>query len=222
MATVRPRPTCPTSTPSVPPPPALSREEEEEVIAILLLLLLECKGERRRQKRPFPCSFFEIALAMTLTRCATFLVAALCGGAAAFTPSPRVLLPAAGVRVASSAAPLGTSPQSYTTAAIALRHRSPSMGLFGLGWGEIGVLAVVGLLVFGPEKLAPMAKDIGEHEGRSSSKLHASKSASGLKEVADSFSEGLAEGNVNADELKAANPSVLETTAVKEEEKEKQ
>mmetsp|Transcript_47214 Transcript_47214/g.139276 ORF Transcript_47214/g.139276 Transcript_47214/m.139276 type:complete len:147 (-) Transcript_47214:341-781(-) len=146
---------------------------------------------------------------MTLTRCATFLVAALCGGAAAFTPSPRVLLPAAGVRVASSAAPLGTSPQSYTTAAIALRHRSPSMGLFGLGWGEIGVLAVVGLLVFGPEKLAPMAKDIG-------------KSASGLKEVADSFSEGLAEGNVNADELKAANPSVLETTAVKEEEKEKQ
>ena len=52
--------------------------------------------------------------------------------------------------------------------------------------------------------------------------MRAGKSASGLKEVADSFSEGLAEGNINADQLKAANPSVLETTTVKEEEKEKQ
>jgi len=69
------------------------------------------------------------------------------------------------------------------------------MGLFGLGWGEIGVLAVVGLLVFGPEKLAPMAKDIG-------------KSASGLKEVADSFSDGLKEGTVEADKLKIADPVV--------------
>lgn len=44
---------------------------------------------------------------------------------------------------------------------VSVRHLPPSMGLFGLGWGEIGVLAVVGLLVFGPEKLAPMAKNLG-------------------------------------------------------------
>lgn len=56
------------------------------------------------------------------------------------------------------------------------------MGLFGLGWAEIGVIGVLALLFFGPDKLAPLAKDFG-------------KSASGLKEVADSFAEGMAEGN---------------------------
>lgn len=40
-----------------------------------------------------------------------------------------------------------------------------------------------------------MAKDIG-------------KSASGLKEVADSFSDGLKEGTVEADKLKIADPVV--------------
>jgi len=83
------------------------------------------------------------------------------------------------------------------------------MGLFGLGWAEIGVLAAVGLLVFGPEKLAPLAKDIG-------------KSASGLKEVADSFSEGLSEGNVDVQKLKNAAPSVVTDTSAKEEEEKKQ
>jgi len=55
------------------------------------------------------------------------------------------------------------------------------MGLFGLGWPEIAVIGTLTLLFFGPERLAPLAKDLG-------------KSASGLKEVADSFSEGMAEG----------------------------
>ena len=55
------------------------------------------------------------------------------------------------------------------------------MGLFGLGWAEIGVIGVIALFFFGPEKLAPLAKDLG-------------KSSAGLKEVADSFAAGMAEG----------------------------
>jgi len=55
------------------------------------------------------------------------------------------------------------------------------MGLFGLGWGEIGVIGVIALFLLGPDKLAPLAKDFG-------------KQASGLKEVAESFKEGVAEG----------------------------
>ena len=54
------------------------------------------------------------------------------------------------------------------------------MGLFGLGWAEIGVIGVIALFLLGPERLAPLAKDFG-------------KQASGLKEVAESFQEGLAE-----------------------------
>ena len=73
------------------------------------------------------------------------------------------------------------------------------MGLFGLGWAEIGVIGVLALLFFGPERLAPLAKDLG-------------KSASGLKEVADSFAEGMSEGETGvsadggADAIKSASP----------------
>ena len=73
------------------------------------------------------------------------------------------------------------------------------MGLFGLGWGEIGVIGVLALLFFGPDRLGGLAKDLG-------------KSAAGLKEVMPditdakdaalsaakdvtaSFQEGMAEG----------------------------
>ena len=83
------------------------------------------------------------------------------------------------------------------------------MGLFGLGWGEIGVVAVLGLLFFGPERLVPLAKDLG-------------KSASGLKEVADSFSEGMAEGNTGvssdggASAIKSAQDETVQVAEVKE------
>ena len=35
------------------------------------------------------------------------------------------------------------------------------MGLFGLGYPEIAVIALVGVALLGPEKLIPMAKDLG-------------------------------------------------------------
>lgn len=36
-----------------------------------------------------------------------------------------------------------------------------SMGLFGLGLGELAVIAGVGILFFGPSKIADMGKDLG-------------------------------------------------------------
>lgn len=74
-------------------------------------------------------------------------------------------------------------PLAATPMPRAAMRRVPAarMGLFGLGWAEIGVIGVLALLFFGPEKLAPLAKDLG-------------KSASGLKEVTDSFAEGMSEG----------------------------
>ena len=41
------------------------------------------------------------------------------------------------------------------------RSSAPTMGLFGLGWAEIGVIGVLALLFFGPDKLAPLARDLG-------------------------------------------------------------
>ena len=98
------------------------------------------------------------------------------------------------------------------------------MGLFGLGYPEIAVIALVGVALLGPEKLIPMAKDLGSAlppsntlrpESRDLScwrdapaapparvvltltlTLVAGKSAGGLKEVSDSFQQGMAEGEV--------------------------
>ena len=63
------------------------------------------------------------------------------------------------------------------------------MGLFGLGWPELAVVGVIALFFFGPEKLAPIAKDLG-------------KSAGNLKEISDSFSDGLKEGTANAQQIR--------------------
>ncbi len=67
------------------------------------------------------------------------------------------------------------------------------MGLFGLGWPEIAVVGILGLLLFGPERLAPFAKDLG-------------KSASGLKEVTDSFAEGMKARAACTTRARAASP----------------
>ena len=39
---------------------------------------------------------------------------------------------------------------------------SVQMGLFGLGWAEIGVIGILALFIFGPERLAPFAKEFGK------------------------------------------------------------
>lgn len=36
------------------------------------------------------------------------------------------------------------------------------MGLFGLGWAEIGIIGVIALFVFGPDRLVPFARDLGK------------------------------------------------------------
>ena len=110
------------------------------------------------------------------------------------------------------------------------------MGLFGLGWAEIGVIGVLALLFFGPDKLAPLAKDFGLctpcplcllHAQALTAwldrALHTGKSASGLKEVADSFAEGMAEGATGvstdggANAIKsAADTETVQSAEVKE------
>ena len=35
------------------------------------------------------------------------------------------------------------------------------MGLFGLGWAEIGVIGVLALFLLGPDRLIPYAKELG-------------------------------------------------------------
>mmetsp|Transcript_118655 Transcript_118655/g.215662 ORF Transcript_118655/g.215662 Transcript_118655/m.215662 type:complete len:196 (+) Transcript_118655:74-661(+) len=95
------------------------------------------------------------------------------------------------VSMAPMRTPLATKPL-YPRASSA-----PVMSLFGLGPGEIAVIAVIAIFVIGPEALAPMAKDLG-------------KSASSLKEVTDSFKEGMAEAETGVS--KDAGTKAIQTT----------
>lgn len=143
---------------------------------------------------------------MTSASLLLLLIACFATTASAF--SPGVTSRPALKQQLSSASSSTTIAVTFPAAAVAARAAcvqpraaagSVQMGLFGLGWAEIGVIGVLALLFFGPERLAPLAKDLG-------------KSASGLKEVADSFAEGMSEGETGvsadggADAVKSASP----------------
>mmetsp|Transcript_2612 Transcript_2612/g.3486 ORF Transcript_2612/g.3486 Transcript_2612/m.3486 type:complete len:148 (-) Transcript_2612:205-648(-) len=67
-----------------------------------------------------------------------------------------------------------------------------TMGLFGLGVPEIGVILVAAAFLLGPEKLAEFGKDAGKIAGE-------------LKEVPKEFSKGLEEGEAKARSIQAEN-----------------
>ena len=135
-----------------------------------------------------------------MMKLAGLLLLALAPSASAFALAVRPAIclargPALGPPSAHVAAPVPLARSARAPA----RTSSARMGLFGLGWPEIGVIAVLALLFFGPERLAPMAKDLG-------------KSASNLKEITESFSEGMAEAD--AEKVKIVDGNAEETVEV--------
>ena len=72
-------------------------------------------------------------------------------------PALRVVAPAR----ARSAAALPTAIVAAPRQAQIRARGEVRMGLFGLGWPEIGVITVIAVFFFGPDKLAPMAKEFG-------------------------------------------------------------
>lgn len=64
-----------------------------------------------------------------------------------------------------------------------------TMGLFGLGAPEIGVILVAAAFLLGPEKLAEFGKDAGKIAGE-------------LKEVPKEFQKGMEEGEAQAKAVK--------------------
>ena len=64
-----------------------------------------------------------------------------------------------------------------------------TMGLFGLGAPELGVIAIAAAFLLGPQKLAELGKDAGKIAGE-------------LKEVPKEFQAGMAEGEKQARAIK--------------------
>ena len=70
-------------------------------------------------------------------------------------------------------------------ASLIKQRKKPLHDLLGLGPAEIAVTLVVGLVLFGPETLKSLSKDVG-------------KAAAELKEIPKTFKEGMEEGAESA------------------------
>jgi sec-independent protein translocase protein TatA len=103
-------------------------------------------------------------------------------------------VPASPSFVVSRTVPATTSVEAYQPAALQRQRKSmaqvQTMGLFGLGPAEIGIIAVAAAFLLGPEKLASLGKDAGKIAGE-------------LKEVPKEFQKGLEEGEAAAKAMKA-------------------
>jgi len=83
------------------------------------------------------------------------------GGASGFVlpTQPGLCRPGRpGTAAAAVSTPTVLHPQAVPTRAAAAPAQ---MGLFGLGYPELAVIGLVGIVLLGPERLVPMAKDLG-------------------------------------------------------------
>ena len=116
---------------------------------------------------------------------AIILLFSFLGNATAFAPSP--LLKNGGGIV--SRTTTTTTTTEYQPASLQRQRKSvgqiQTMGLFGLGAPEIGVILVAAAFLLGPDKLASLGKDAGKIAGE-------------LKEVPKEFQAGMAEGEAQA------------------------
>jgi sec-independent protein translocase protein TatA len=121
-----------------------------------------------------------------LTTAVVLLLSAF-GNVSAFAPSSSKF----GVPSTRIAAP---SAQTFYQPAALQRQRHSvaqvqTMGIFGLGPAEVGIILVVAAFILGPEKLAEFGKDAGKIAGE-------------LKEVPKEFQAGMAEGEAQAKVIK--------------------
>eukprot|EP00531_Pseudo-nitzschia_arenysensis_P020037 CAMPEP_0116143806 /NCGR_PEP_ID=MMETSP0329-20121206/15647_1 /TAXON_ID=697910 /ORGANISM="Pseudo-nitzschia arenysensis, Strain B593" /LENGTH=137 /DNA_ID=CAMNT_0003639151 /DNA_START=69 /DNA_END=482 /DNA_ORIENTATION=- len=128
------------------------------------------------------------------------ILSAFLGSTSAFAPS----LPVA-TRTGTFAPNTLNAP--YQPASLQRQRKSvaqvQTMGLFGLGAPEIGIILVAAAFLLGPDKLASLGKDAGKIAGE-------------LKEVPKEFQAGMAEGEAQAKAMKEQNDPEI----VKDETKE--
>ena len=115
----------------------------------------------------------------------------------AFVPAPRANFAVSPmVGAPSTTQPMPQEQLYYVPAALQRQRKSvapvQTMGLFGLGVPEIGVILVAAAFLLGPQKLAELGKDAGKIAGE-------------LKEVPKEFQKGLEEGEQQAKLMKAEN-----------------
>jgi sec-independent protein translocase protein TatA len=122
------------------------------------------------------------------------IVSSIVGSASAFAPS--LPLKNGGMMAARTI----DTPASYQPVSLQQQRKSvaqvQTMGLFGLGAPEVGIILVAAAFLLGPDKLAEFGKDAGKIAGE-------------LKEVPKEFQAGMAEGEANAKKMKLDEAEVV-------------
>lgn len=114
--------------------------------------------------------------------------------------------PVSSVRASSFAPQRTVCHARVTTLGPSRRQRvAPSMGLFGLGLPEIAVIAGIGILIFGPGKIAEMGKDLGGVAG-------SVKKAS--SEFQEAMSDSLADADREIEERKKQKGTVVDAKEI--------
>lgn len=88
------------------------------------------------------------------------------------------------------------------------RRARVNMGLFGLGFAEVGVIAAIGVLMFGPSKITELGRDLGGVAG-------------GIKKASSEFKDAMQESLDEADReiekkkivKEAAENQIVDTSA---------
>jgi sec-independent protein translocase protein TatA len=132
------------------------------------------------------------------------LLALIANNVSAFAPPKSLQRPAAVGGITSAHAnsiayqPMSLQRQRKSVAQV------QTMGLFGLGAPEIGIILVAAAFLLGPDKLASLGRDAGKIAGE-------------LKEVPKEFQAGMAEGEAAAKAMKQASSTSQDVEVVKKE-----
>jgi sec-independent protein translocase protein TatA len=130
---------------------------------------------------------YSLTFSMTRLISSMLLLVAFLGRASAFAPSPFL-------KIKEASRITGEPIRDFRPTSLQRQRKSvaqvQTMGLFGLGAPEIGIILVAAAFLLGPEKLASLGKDAGKIAGE-------------LKEVPKEFQAGMAEGEAQAKALKA-------------------
>lgn len=86
---------------------------------------------------------------------------------------------------------------------------------FGLGPAELVIVAIAGLVLVGPSKLAEFSKEAGSVAGKTA--LGMGDEWSDLKSIPEEFQKGVKEGEIEARSRKAKDMEVVEAVIEEEE-----
>lgn len=102
-------------------------------------------------------------------------------------------------------------PRTIASSAPAKPSATPGLrSFFGLGPGELVIVAIAGVILLGPSKLSELSREAGSAVGKMGDEW------TELKAIPEEFEKGVEEGEIEARSRKAKDMEPVESVAEKE------